>query len=403
MAADASTGLPGFLPGINQADPRADLVDLGPGYLDPALIPVAAVRDWADRALTRWGAQALGYGANPGPWELRVRLAARLSAAGRVPCGPDEVLTTPGTSAALDQLAVRFAEQRRSVLTEALTYDLGRLIFQRRGVRTVAVPGPLDDLDVDEIRRYARREISRCRRPPALYLIPTLHNPTGRVLSVDRRRELVAAATDLGLLVVEDQAYAELLTEPVPSLRALAPDAESVVSLYSLSKTLAPGLRLGWLVGGGRLVAELAEDAVRRSGGGPNHLAAMVFLAACDRGGFDRHILLLRRELDRRRDTLVRALAGRLPDGFVVTRPPGGFFAWVGLPPGVDDRVLLREAEARGLSFTPGRRFGSARGARLCFAACGAGRLRQGARLFVAACRAVKIPTKGATGRPYVG
>jgi DNA-binding transcriptional MocR family regulator len=387
-AAPMVTGRPGRVAGVNQADPRPGMVELGPGYLDPTLLPVGLIRRCAARALDRWGAQALAYGANPGPQELRVALAARVADATGTRCGPDNVLTTAGTSAALDQIAISLARDGRAVLTECLTYDLGRDIFTGRGVRTVPVPGPLDDIDVAEFSRAAVRVARESGQPPALYLIPTFHNPTGRVLGRTRRREIMELAERLGMLVIEDQAYAELSygTPPPPSLRSCTADPERVVSLYSLAKCLAPGMRVGWLVAGERLVSEFARDPVRLSGGGGNHFAVMVVAAACLEGEFDRHLSGLRGRLKARRDALLTAVADALPDRYGVAVPGGGFFAWVRLPPGVDDRRLVREAEARGVSFAPGRRFGTAhRGVRLCFAACRPADLRLGATRLLAA------------------
>jgi DNA-binding transcriptional MocR family regulator len=200
-------------------------------------------------------------------------------------------------------------------------------------------------------------------------------------------------AHDLGLLVIEDQAYADLNYEPTlspPALWSSAADPDLVITLYTFAKCLAPGIRVGWLVSGERLVAELTAEPVRHSGGGANHFAAMVVAAACMGGHLDRHIGALREQLRMRRDTLLDGIAWRLPDGFIVDKPPGGFFAWVRLPGTVGDEDLLREAEARGVSFAAGRRFGTAiRGVRLCFAAHGPVALTLGATRFLAACRAV--------------
>jgi 2-aminoadipate transaminase len=390
MAADASTGMAAHIPGVNQADPRPGMVELGPGYLDPALLPTGLMGRWVARALDRWGAQTLGYGANPGPSQLRAALAARTAVVARGTCRAEEVLVTAGTSAALDQIALRLAGEGRVVLTEALTYDLGRDIFAGRGVPVVAVPGPLDDIDVGELGRAAARAGRDTGRPPALYLIPTFHNPTGRVLCAARRREIVELAERLGLLVIEDQAYAELSYEdrPPPALRSYASDPQAVLSLYSFAKCLAPGIRAGWLVAGERLVAELAADPVRVSGGGVNHFAVLAVAAGCLDGDLDRWLGDLRGQLRTRRDALVAALAG-LPGGYRADRPAGGFFLWLRLPAGVDDAALVREAQTCGVSVAPGRRFGRAgRGVRLCFAARGPADLRLGAARLLAACGA---------------
>jgi 2-aminoadipate transaminase len=387
---DTARGAPA--PGVNQADPRPGMVELGPGYLDPALLPAALMRRWVGAALGRWGAQTLCYGADSGPMPLRAALADTAARMDAMPCPADQVLTTAGTSAALDRLAVLLAADGRAVLTEAVSYDLGREIFVERGVRTVAVPGPHDDVDVAELRRAAVRAARDTGRPPALYLIPTFHNPTGRVLDATRRREVAALAEQLGLLVIEDQAYAQLHydTPPPPGLRGYGADPERVVSLYSFAKCLGPGVRLGWLVAGPVLAGRLSADAARRSGGGPNHFAAMAVAAALLEGGFDRHLRWLRGRLRMRRDALLDALAGELPGGYQACPPAGGYFLWLRLPPGLPGESLVRAAERAGVAVAPGRRFGGDGAAvRLCFAACAPERLRLGARRLLDAVRTV--------------
>jgi 2-aminoadipate transaminase len=396
MAADSSTEPIRSLSGIIQGETRPGMVELGPGYLDAALLPGGLIRRWAAKAVDYWGSGALAYGADAGPLELRAYLATRVSGGEPGICGPANITTTGGTSQALDQVAARLARDGRVVLTEALTYDLGRMIFTARGVRTVAVPGPVDDLDIGQFRRHAARAARLTGQLPAFYLIPTFHNPTGRVMSAERRQEILALAHEAGSMIIEDQAYAELGYDPAPPPPPLwrdAPDRDLVISLYSLAKCLAPGLRVGWAVSGERLAADLAVDPVRLSGGGPNHFAAMAVTAGCVTGELDRHVRTVREHLRRRRDTLITALAGRLPDGFAVRRPAGGFFAWLALPRQVDDQTLLAEAERRGVSFAAGCRFGSsARGVRLCFAACGPERLSQGAARLSTACQSVAGP-----------
>jgi len=371
------------------------MVELGPGYLDRALLPGGLIRRWAAAAVDYWGAGALAYGADAGPLELRAYLAARVSGGEPGVCGPANVLTTGGTSQALDQLAVRLCRDGRVLLTEALTYDLGREIFAARGVQTIAVPGPVDDLDIGQFRYHAALAARRTGQAPAFYLIPTFHNPTGRVIPAERRREILELAHEAGAMIIEDLAYAELGYDPAPPpppLWRLTPDPDLVISLYSCAKSVAPGLRIGWLVSGERLAAELAADPVRLSGGGPNHFTAMAVAAGCVTGELDGHVRMVREELRRRRDTLVTALV--LPDGFTMRRPAGGYFAWIELPGNVEDQSLLAEAERRGTSFAPGRRFGgSARGARVCFAACGPEELSRGAARLSAACRSAAAPS----------
>jgi 2-aminoadipate transaminase len=389
MAANISSGAAGGL-ALTQHDQLVGQLDLGPGYLHPPLLATALVGSCVGEAVARWGGAALAYGANAGPGPLREHLAARIAAAG-TPTGAQNVLTTAGTSDALDQLAIVLASQGRAVLTESRTYNLGGEIFAARGVRTIAVPGPDDDLDLEQFRRLLS-QAGPAHPVPAIYVIPTFHNPTGRVLGLARRRELMALAHEFAAPVIEDLAYADLAFAgpPPPTLRDCAPDPDQVISLFSTAKTLGPGLRCGWLVAAEQVVADLAGDAARVSGGGRTHLGALAVTVACLEGGLDHQVAWLRGELRLRRDVLLTGLLERLPAGYRLDRPEGGYFAWLRLPVAVAEQTLLHAAQARGVSFAPGSRFGPGPGAiRLCYAAAGPQELAEAADVLVAAAQAV--------------
>lgn len=371
--------------GNRQTERRPGMLELGPGALQPSLLPSADLLRSMVTAVADERDQALSYGANAGPASLRAFLADRVGAV------PEQVATTGGTSAALGDIATRLAREGRAVLTESLTYDLGRAVFEQAGVPTVPIPGPDDDVDPDALRRTAVAVARRTRRPPACYLVPTFHNPTGRVLSEERRRQILEVAEDLDLLVVEDQAYADLSYDgrPPAPLHHLAEDPARVIAVYTFSKCFAPGWRLGWLVADPSTVRKIESDAVRVSGGGPTHVGAMLMQALTGSGAFDRHLATLVGELRARRDALLAGLDGRLPDGFAPIRPGGGYFVWVRIPTAVSTADLLRAAESRGLSFTTGQRFGAGgHGVRICFAAAGADELATAAKHFRAVCRA---------------
>jgi DNA-binding transcriptional MocR family regulator len=356
------------VPSVVQFRPPPGVCDLGPGQLDPALLPVRMLAECAAEAAAGYGADALAYGAQAGPGPLRTALAALASARDGPPYAAEHVLVTAGTSAALDGLAAELAAAGRVLLVEALSYDLAMAIFAHRGVRTARVPLDLDPDALDRAFTLARR---RTGRPAALYLVPTFHNPTGRVLPVARRHEVVAVARAHGALVVSDDAYADLGYDgaPPPPLAALAGHDGTVLELGTFAKCLASGLRVGWLAGSAGTVAARAAAPVLRSGGGFNHHTAVTLAVALDSGRFAAHLARLRTELRARRDALVGALRAGLPAGCAVREPAGGFFAWVDLPPGADEAAACAAAADRGVWCAPGSRFGAppAPGLRLSF------------------------------------
>ncbi|NUT37525.1 MAG: PLP-dependent aminotransferase family protein [Hamadaea sp.] len=347
-----------------QGDQRDDVIDLGPGYPEPALLPARLLADAATAVLSRHATEALSYGANNGPGQLREFLASQIEGS-----TPDQILTTAGTSSALAGIAADLRRRDAVVLTESLTYNLGRKIFVDRGLPVEAVPGPLDDLDVDELRRAAQGH----RQPVAFYVMPTFHNPTGRVLSAERRADLLRLAARTGMTIVEDHAYSSLGFAPSPPpLWSLNRDGVAVFTLVSLSKCLAPGLRLGGVVGPDGFAERLEQDGERVSGGGPNHLTAATIAHAVACGAVADHVRGLIGELRARRDALHAALEGNLPPGYTLAHPAGGYFQWIGLPSAAHEGALLRAAEDLGVSFAPGSRFGAGHpGVRLCFAGHG--------------------------------
>ena len=242
-------------------NPRAAVIDLGPGYADPSLLATDLVARAFSTVLEELGPAALAYGADAGPLALRRLLADRSSCADAT-----NIVTTAGTSDAIGWLAREFARCGRSVITESLTYDLGREIFEFYGVPTFALPASDSALEPDELRPVIDDLYRETGRPPVLYLVPTFHNPTGRVLDASLRCEIVSLARSREVMVVADEAYGDLgfTPRPEPTLWALSEGDGSVVELHTFSKTIGPGLRLGWIVADPPLAATVTADASPR-------------------------------------------------------------------------------------------------------------------------------------------
>ncbi len=340
-------------PEVVQSVSPPDVHDLGPGYLDPDLLPVDLLRDGYARALAEYGSAALSYGADQGTVLLRRELAERITAADGVVCGPEQVLVTAGTSSALQLLTTTTTVAGQTVFVERTSYDFARRIFADHGLRLCEVADDGGGMDP----RALRDAIARADRPGFVYLTPTFHNPTGRLVGVERRRELLAAAGSV--LVVEDDAYADLhLSGDVPpaSLAGLS-GYRGVVRLGTFSKTLGPGLRLGWLAADAATVAGLAGRGVFVSGGSANHVTSLAVAELVRGGEFDRHLVWLRERLRERRDALLAAVRvfGRCVE---VDPPGGGFFCWLRFPDHPEADVLAA-AERAGVRVAAGSRFGS--------------------------------------------
>jgi 2-aminoadipate transaminase len=342
---------------ILQFKDRPGILDLGWGHPHPSLLPV---RSWAaatQAASASFGWQALTYGYAAGPGPLIEWLAEHL---GRIEQGATQTsqfFVTAGASHALALVSTVLAEPGDVVLVDSPTYHYALSILRDRGVELGGGPTKDKRSDHTALEESLARLRRQGRRVAMLYLVPTFGNPTGRSLPAERRRELVRLAQRTGLLVVEDDTYRELCYQGAapPSLWRLAAGT-GVIRIGSFSKTVAPGLRLGWINAEAGLVGKLMNLGYVDSGGGVNHATGLTMATFGTSGAYGEHIAQVRHAYEVRRDTLVEALRGTLP-GFCVPSPAGGWFVWLRLPDGMTASGLLRAAEQRGVSFAEGTRF----------------------------------------------
>jgi 2-aminoadipate transaminase len=371
-----------------QAEMRPDMIELRWGDPDPTLIPVEKIGAAAGAALRAAGAAALNYGANEGPSVLREALAERIVRMEGRALGLDEIVITAGISAALDQLLTLLVRPGDVVLVEDPSYSLALGMARDQSVDLVGVPFDGQGMQVEALPGVLAQIRSSGRTPRLLYTIPTFHNPTGVCLADDRRRRLVEIAAEEKLLVVEDDVYREMAYEgPSPaSLWRLAHDVpgagDYVVRLGSFSKTLAPGLRCGFLTAGPAMAGRIAQSGLFDSGGCPSQFTACLVAQMILEGSYDENVAQVGSAYAERCRALLAALRGALPVGCSVRATAGGFFTWVTLPDGLTAPGVLPFAEANGVSFVGGSRFsvgGSEQGIRLGFTMYQPEDLREGA------------------------
>jgi GntR family transcriptional regulator / MocR family aminotransferase len=312
---------------------------LRPGIPDLNLFPRRAWRRAYESALATAAAADLDYGDPAGAPALRGQLAGYLTRMRAARVEPAGLLVTTGAAQAFAVLA---AALRRRGVSRIGVEDPGSASIREHlsaaGLAPVPVPVDGGGLDVAALGRT---------RLAAVVVTPAHQFPTGVVLAPDRRGALVAWARCTGGLVVEDDYDAEFRydRDPVGSLQGLAPDAVALVG--SVSKGLAPALRLGWLAGPPRLMPDLAAAKTAADNGGPA-LEQLAFARLLEGGGYDRHLRAVRRIYRYRRDVAVEALARYLPSA-VVTGVAAGMHLMVTLPDGVDDAALAARAAAQGI------------------------------------------------------
>ncbi len=336
---------------------RPGILDLAWGHPRPELLPVELWRDAAGRALRSHGWQALTYGAAAGPGPLVDWLTGHLADAGEAGTRMSEVFVTNGASHGLALAAELLVKPGDVVLVDSPTYHLAFRTLLDRGAELVGVPADAEGMDVAGTAELIGRLARGGRRVPMLYLVPTFANPTGRSLPRQRRVELVELAGRTGLTIVEDDTYRELVYEGTapPSLWSMG-GRGTVVRLGTFAKTVAPGLRLGWINADGGFVRRLTGLGYVDSGGGVNHTTALTMAAFGASGAYVSHVADLRRQYAAQRDALVAGLRGSVP-GLRPATPDGGWFLWVELPPPVTARALVPAAEANGVAFVEGWRF----------------------------------------------
>jgi DNA-binding transcriptional MocR family regulator len=314
------------------------------GIPAPECLPVEELADCARAALERDGHTILSYGPSPGYAPLREWIAARHDV------DPSRVFLTNGSLQGFVFLAQRLAPGKR-VLVERPTYDRPLKILNELGADVVGLHCDEEGLDPDALERELR-----AGPPPAfLYLIPTFQNPSGRTLGEDRRRRIVELAREHDLLVLEDDPYGlvRFEGEALPSLFELS--GGEITYSSSFSKTIAPGLRVGWFVFPTELARQI-EAAATATYITPVLLGQATVNEFVSRGRFEPNLERVRSLIGMRRDAMLAALDRELP-GLRITRPEGGYFLWAELD-GVDAGELLTRAEAAGVTFVKGTDFG---------------------------------------------
>ncbi len=362
-------------------------ISFASGLPDPALFPADTLRAITDAVLTRDGRAALQYGPAEGYPPLRDWVAQRLRDRG-LPATPEHVLITSGSQQALDLAARAFLEPGDRVVLENPSYLAAVQAFDSYEAQYAAVPMDAEGMRTDALP--AALEGARL-----LYTLPNFQNPTGLTLSAARRAEAAARAAEARVPVLEDDAYHDLRYEgeALPPVCALAENPWAVYT-GTFSKTVAPGIRVGYLWARPEVTArlgQLKQITDLHSGS----LTQRVVYEYCATGHLEPGIARLRQVYAARRDTLLEALEAHLSGVVSWTRPTGGMFVFVTLPEGRCADELLRRAMVAGIVFVPGASFfpgGAAAGAgrntfRLNFVSADEERIRSGIATLAAVLR----------------
>ncbi|MGN6275594.1 MAG: PLP-dependent aminotransferase family protein [Solirubrobacterales bacterium] len=361
-----------------------DTISFARGAPSADILPHEQVREAAARALEGDWETALSYGVgigHPGLCQWVAERHGHLDAA--------QVMITNGSLEAGAMLFQHLLGPGDRVVVEQPTYDRTLLLLHQLGVELVPVSLEADGVNLGEL------EAALDEGPLKFaHIIPNAHNPAGCTLSVEKRRRLVELAGEHDFWIFEDDPYRELPFFGSPLETMLSLDtAGKVIHASSFSKTVSPGVRVGYLAGPAEEIKKLAKKA-NETYISPNMLAEAIVLELCRSGELDRNIEFVKGELKARCDALVSALEAQIPEaGFVV--PDGGYFLWLDLAEDANTPALLAEAKEHGVTFVSGPDFmieGGERSLRLSFAPVPAERAAEGVSRIASALDRLRTP-----------
>jgi 2-aminoadipate transaminase len=337
-----------------------EVISFAGGLPAPDVFPVEEFSNACEKVLKDLGALALQYGSTEGYAPLREMIARHTGRYG-ISVSPDNILITSGSQQALDLIGKVFINPGDRILVEEPTY-LGALqAWNAYGAEYVTVPMDENGMVTEALDNALRSGVK------FIYVLPNFQNPTGVTLSLQRRQELIEIADRYGVPIIEDDPYGQLRYEGenLPSIVTMDNEYRrdgsneykgNVIYLSTFSKTLAPGLRLAWVIAPTSVIRKL----VQAKQGADLHTATFNQIVAFEvaHGGFlDRHIWLIRRVYGERRNIMLDAMEELFPPGVQWTRPQGGLFLWGMLPKGMDTAEVFKIAVARKVAFVPGTPF----------------------------------------------
>ncbi len=301
---------------------------------------------------------ALQYGPEQGTQSLINFLVDRINRVQGLSLQPGNLMVVAGSTHAVDMLARLYASPGGVVLVEAPTYVDAIHIFRDQQIELCSIPTDESGLIPSELEKQLVRLHASGTFPSMLYTVPNFHNPTGCTLPEVRRLEMIRLARHYGFLIVEDDVYRDLSFEgAAPASFYALTNGDHTVSIGSFSKTLAPGLRLGWLVGSEDVIQRCINCGTMQMGGGANPFVAHMVAEYCRSGHWEKHIVHLQSLYKGRRDVALSALSQYMPSDVRWTHPAGGFFIWLSLPKQIFAQDVKRLALQEGVSLAAGEGF----------------------------------------------
>jgi 2-aminoadipate transaminase len=370
------------------------------GNNDPAQIPVDGLVAAAAAVLAREGSTLASYGMKSGPQgyrPLREFIAGKLKRDAAIACTADDILVVSGSLQALDLINGVLLARGDTVIIEQDCYQGTINRLKRLGVHAVGIPLDRDGMRIDVLAQELAALRQRNIKPKYIYTIPTVQNPTGTIMPEERRHALIKLAADYGVPIFEDDCYADLIWDGQrpPAIYAMS-ETGNVIHVGSFSKSIAPALRVGYIVAPWPI---LSRALALKADGGTGALEQMVLAEFCA-PQFTTHVPRLRRGLRAKLEALMASLNEQFGTAAEFDDPKGGIFLWVKLPDQVDTVKLNAAALAAGVAINPGPEWSTdaAHGRsrlRICFASPSIEEIRDGIALLAEVChKEFGIPTR---------
>jgi len=360
------------------------------GHNDPVHVPIEGLVQAAADVIRREGADLAFYNLAKGPQGhpgLRAVVADKLKRHRGIDAPADDVLITTGSGQAINMITRMMVNPGDTVLLEEFCYAGSITRFKAAGAKVLAMKVDDEGIDMDALAAQLAALKAQGVRPKFIYTIPTIQNPTGSVLPLDRRHKLIALCREYGVPIFEDECYADLVWagSAPPALYGLAPDM--VLHIGSFSKTLAPALRLGYIVTPWSIMSKLIPLKADSGTGALDQMIVAEYFGK----HFDKHVPHLTAVLNDKLATMVEAVEREFGTHAELYKPKGGIFLWIKLPDSVDVTKLLKPAADVGVAFNPGPEWAidpvtSKSHLRLCFGSASKQDIIEGVKLFAKVC-----------------
>jgi len=354
--ADRTKGLkPSAVRALFAVANRPEIVSLAGGMPNITDLPLDVLGNLIGDIIKRRGPQIMNYGGAQGEEPIRQQICEVMRVEG-IDASPDDVVISCGSQQGLDLVTRTFVDPGDVILAEAPSYVGALGTFNSYQARVIHIACDEYGIIPEAFRAATHNARANGHRVKFLYTIPNFNNPSGILMSVERRREVLEIAKELDVLLVEDNPYGLLGIDqpPQPALRSM--DADQVIYLGSFSKTFAPGFRVGWVLAPQTVLKKLvlAQESATLCPPVFGQFAISEYLSNWDWMGQIEKFRDMYRE---RRDSMMRGLEDHMPPGTTWTRPGGGFFVWLTLPEGLDSDQMMGRATSHGVAYVPGAAF----------------------------------------------